>query len=64
MAWPVFESVCFTTLAAGLINTKVLTQTDQHTCEAVTSILPNEYRTLDSLLEYIRNDVCETLQLV
>jgi hypothetical protein len=35
-----------------------------HTCKAVASVLPNEYRTLNSLLEYIGNDVCETLQLV
>jgi len=30
----------------------------------VASVLPNEYRTLNSLLEYIGNDVCQTLQLV
>jgi len=27
-------------------------------------ILPNEYYTLNNLLEYIGNDVCQTLQLV
>ena len=35
-----------------------------HTCKAVASVLPNEDRTLNSLLEYIGNDVRETLQLV
>ena len=35
-----------------------------HTRKAVASVLPNEDRTLNSLLEYIGNDIRETLQLV
>lgn len=62
-AWPVSENACFVTLAENHVRTHdFCVYWSILTYETMSRIFPNENRTLDRLLEYLRHDIFQQLQ--